>query len=97
VISTLRYPVPLISMEFNFPQMYDALWACVSHLETIGNYSFNAAITEPPFKLEYDQWLSSGEITASIRSAGWGYAELYARLGQDRTGLNRSGFSRSSG
>jgi FkbM family methyltransferase len=80
VISTLRYPVPLISMEFNFPQMNDALMACVSHLGTIDDYRFNAAITEPPLKLEYDQWLSSGDIVASIRSAGWRYAELFARL-----------------
>jgi FkbM family methyltransferase len=80
VISTLGYPVPLISMEFNFPQMHDALLACVSHIETIGDYRFNVAITEPPFKLEYDQWLSSGEIIASIRLAGWQYIELFARL-----------------
>jgi predicted O-methyltransferase YrrM len=80
VISTLRHPVPLISMEFNFPQMHDALMACVSHLETIGGYRFNAAITEPPLKLEHDEWLSGGEIIASIRSAGWQYTELLARL-----------------
>jgi FkbM family methyltransferase len=80
VISTLRYPIPLISMEFNFPQMQDALMACVSHLETIGGYRFNAAITEPPIRLEHDEWLSGGEIIASIRSAGWKYTELFARL-----------------
>ena len=28
VISTLRTPIPLISLEFNFPQMYDALARC---------------------------------------------------------------------
>jgi hypothetical protein len=79
VISTPRYPIPLISMEFNLPQMNDALVACINHLERIGTYHFNAAITEPPLMLELDRWVSGGEIIARIRAAGWRYAELFAR------------------
>ncbi|MGA7323781.1 MAG: FkbM family methyltransferase [Rhodomicrobium sp.] len=80
VLSTLRYPVPLISLEFNFPQMQGALLACVDQLETIASYRFNAAITEPPQKLEFDQWLRGDEIIAAIQSAHWRYAELFAQI-----------------
>jgi FkbM family methyltransferase len=80
VISTLRVPIPLVSMEFNFPQMRGALLACIGRLETIADYRFNAAITEPPLRLEFPQWISGCEIIASIRAAGWGYSELFARL-----------------
>jgi FkbM family methyltransferase len=80
VLSTLRHPVLLISMEFNFPQRRDALRACISRLDGIGNYGFNAAITEPPLKLEYNRWLSGNEIVDSIARQKWQYTELYARI-----------------
>jgi FkbM family methyltransferase len=80
VLSTLRFPVPLVSLEFNFPQMDDALLTCVKQLEAIGPYRFNAAITEPPQKLEFDSWLTGSGIIAAIRSAGWRYTELFARI-----------------
>jgi FkbM family methyltransferase len=80
VLSTLRYPIPLVSLEFNFPQMDDALLNCLKQLEAIGSYHFNAAITEPPQKLEFDTWLTANGILSAIRSAGWRYTELFARI-----------------
>jgi FkbM family methyltransferase len=80
VLSTLRLPVPLISLEFNFPQMDNALVACVKHIDAIGPYRFNAAITEPPHRLEFDQWLIGSAFIAAICSAGWRYTELFARM-----------------
>jgi FkbM family methyltransferase len=80
VLSTLSYPVPLVSLEFGFPQMDDALRACVKQLEAIGPYRFNAAIAEPPQKLEFDPWLTGSEIIAAIHSARWRYTELFARI-----------------
>jgi FkbM family methyltransferase len=79
IISTLCRAPPLLSMEFNFPQMRNALTGCLDHLAKIGNYRFNAAITEPPVKFEYNRWLAADEIIASIDTAGWGYTELFAR------------------
>jgi FkbM family methyltransferase len=80
VLSTLRYPVPLVSLEFNFPQMDNALSACLNQLEAIGPYHFNAAIAEAPQKLEFDPWLTTSGIMAAIRSAGWRYTEVFARI-----------------
>jgi hypothetical protein len=80
VISTLHHAVPIVSMEFNFPQMENALLACVQHLSGIGNYRFNAAISEPPFALEFDPWLRAGELVSTIRARKWGYSEVYARV-----------------
>lgn len=52
VLSTLEVPIPLVSMEFNFPQMWDAIIACIEQLHNIDpNYRFNVAITEPPLIL----------------------------------------------
>jgi FkbM family methyltransferase len=81
VLSTLSHQVPLISLEFNFPQMYGALSTCIEHLGSIGNYRFNVAITEPPTRLELS-WLSAAEIIGEITARRWSYAELYARLAQ---------------
>jgi hypothetical protein len=81
VLSTLKVPVPLISMEFNFPHMQAALLACITMLGKLGNYQFNAAITEPPIKFEFDHWLSGKEMVAAISEKGWLYVELYARTG----------------
>jgi FkbM family methyltransferase len=81
VLSTLNVPIPLISMEFNFPQMWDAMLACIQRLVKIdARYRFNAAITEPPIKFEFDTWVTGEDIVSVIRSAGWQYAELYARV-----------------
>jgi hypothetical protein len=79
-LSTLNRSVPLISLEFNFPQMYGALAGCVRRIETLGTYRFNAVISEPPVKFEFTRrWLSGMEIIAAITSLGWRYSELFAR------------------
>ena len=80
IISTFHYPPLLVSMEFNFPQMREALDACIRHLESIGDYCFNAAITEPPLKFEHERWLLGNQIVELIELAGWHYMELFARL-----------------
>jgi FkbM family methyltransferase len=80
VISTLNQPIPLISLEFNFPQMYGALAECVRRIETLGSYRFNAVISEPPVKFEFTPWVSGVEIIRAIKSARWGYSELFARI-----------------
>ena len=76
-LSTLSRAIPLISLEFNFPQMYGALEACVRNINSLGDYRFNAAISEPPEKFEFS-WLTGEQIIEAIKSSGWGYAELYA-------------------
>jgi FkbM family methyltransferase len=39
VISTLSQPIPLISLEFNLTQNYDALERCVARIESLGKLS----------------------------------------------------------
>jgi FkbM family methyltransferase len=81
VLSTLNIPIPVVSIEFNFPQMWDAMLTCIERLEKIDpGYRFNVAITEPPFKLKFDKWATGEQIVLSIRAAGWRYVELYARV-----------------
>lgn len=81
VLSTLKIPVPLISMEFNLPQMRETMLICVRHLErTDARYLFNFALSEPPIALELDEWLSGDDAISRIRSTGRKYVELYARL-----------------
>jgi FkbM family methyltransferase len=79
VISTLRAPCPLISLEFNLPQLQTAMTACIRHLESLGSYVFNAAITEPPRELAIDRWLSGNTLVDHVAGRGWRYVELYAR------------------
>ena len=80
VLSTLAVPIPLISMEFNFPQMWEALLTCIQRLQRIAlGYRFNVAITEPPLKLEFERWATAEQIVSDIRAANWLYVELYAR------------------
>jgi FkbM family methyltransferase len=86
VISTLSRPVPLISLEFNLPQMSDALAGCVRRIEALGSYRFNAAISEPPVKLEFTSWLSGADVIGTINSSGWRYSELFALLHTESAG-----------
>jgi hypothetical protein len=79
VLSTLDRPVPLISMEFNFPHAYAPLATCLSNIAAQGNYEFNVAITEPPLRLELPRWVTAEEITKAVAENGWQYVELYAR------------------
>lgn len=79
VISTLRSRCPLISLEFNLPQMQAPLIACIQHLESLGDYVFNAAITEPPRDFAIDRWVTGRELLNHVASRGWLYLELYAR------------------
>jgi hypothetical protein len=68
-------------MEFNFLQMWDAMLTCIRHLVRVDTrYLFNAAITEPPVKFEFERSVPDKEIVAAIRAAGWRYVELYARV-----------------
>jgi FkbM family methyltransferase len=80
IISVLWRPIPLISMEFSLPLMANALPACVAHLQSLGGYRFNAAITEPPRALEFDPWLDGSELVHMIGSRSWTYSEVFARL-----------------
>jgi FkbM family methyltransferase len=69
VLSTLTIPVPLISMEFNLPQMWEAMLTSVRHLERIdARFLFNFAITEPPITLVLDQWVTGDDTISHIRS-----------------------------
>jgi FkbM family methyltransferase len=79
VLSTLTVPVPLISMEFNLPQMWEALDACVARLCHIDpGYRFNFALSEPPVEFA-SNWIPGDHIIPSIRATGRLYIELYAR------------------
>ena len=51
VLSTLNVPIPLISMEFNFPQMWDAMLACIQRLVKI-DARYECEITEPPHQMD---------------------------------------------
>jgi FkbM family methyltransferase len=81
VLSTLTIPVPLISMEFNLPQMCEAMLTCVRHLErTDARYLFNFALSDPPIALVLDEWLSGDDTISRIRLTGRKYVDIYARL-----------------
>ena len=82
VLSTLNIPIPLISMEFNFPLMWNAMLVCIQHLMKIdAKYRFNAAITEPPTEFAFEGWLTDKEIVSAIqRFTARQYVELYARV-----------------
>jgi FkbM family methyltransferase len=80
IVSTLGEAVPLISMEFNLPQMWDSLQQCVKHLEGLNKqYRFNVSTTEPPDHLEWEEWLTAHEVVLRIQSRGWQFVEIYAR------------------
>jgi FkbM family methyltransferase len=82
VISTLDVPVPLVSLEFNLPEFQEALEQSVRKLASVSAaYRFNAAISEPPDRLEFAEWLPAEETIARIRQEGWLFVELFARLG----------------
>jgi FkbM family methyltransferase len=79
-ISALKVPVPLISMEFNLPQFFDAFVLSVEHLHCLDHtYRFNAATTEPPLRLEFGDWMDAAEMIARVKAGAWQYIELYAR------------------
>jgi FkbM family methyltransferase len=81
IISTLDREIPWISLEFNLPHFEQALRQTLEKMQTISpHYRFNVAITEPPLKLEFDEWLTGEESLAEIKRRGWLYVELYARL-----------------
>jgi len=81
IISTLEREIPLISLEFNLPHFEQSLKLTLEKLRTISSrYRFNVAITEPPLKFEFDEWLTGAELLAEIKRRGWFYVELYARL-----------------
>lgn len=81
IISTLNQEIPLISLEFNLPHFEKALRQTLEKLRTISSrYRFNVAITEPPLKFEFDEWLAGEDLLAEIKRRGWFYVELYARL-----------------
>jgi hypothetical protein len=63
--------------------MYNPLAGCVRRIEALGSYRFNAAISEPPVKLEFTTWLSGAEVIGAINSSGWRYSELFALLNTD--------------
>jgi hypothetical protein len=67
VLSTLKVPIALITMEINLPQMHDAMLMCIKHLQQIDpGYRSNVAITEPPLKLEIDRWETGDRIISRI-------------------------------
>jgi FkbM family methyltransferase len=81
IISTLDKKIPLISLEFNLPHFERSLTETVEKIRTISSdYRFNVAITEPPTKFEFDEWLTGEQALAEIKRRGWLYVELYARL-----------------
>jgi hypothetical protein len=47
VLSTLNVRVPVVSMEFNFPQMWDAMLACIERLEKIEGDPFSGRMAQP--------------------------------------------------
>jgi FkbM family methyltransferase len=79
VLSSLDRAVPLISLEFVFPYGREALAACLSKITAVGDYEFNAAVTEPPLRLELNRWLKVEEINKAIDQNRWLYVELYAQ------------------
>lgn len=81
IISTLDQMIPLISLEFNLPHFDRSLRQTLEKIEAVSSrYRFNVAITEPPLKFEFDEWLSAAESLAAIERRKWFYVELYARL-----------------
>lgn len=81
IVSSLETPVPLISLEFNLPEFAGALNRSIEKLHSLsGLYRFNAAVTEPPMKLELSNWVPAEEMREHVNQSGWHYAELFARL-----------------
>jgi len=79
ILSTLTFITPLVSMEFNLPQMWPALHKCLGHLMRISaSYRFNLAITEPPLRFALAEWGNADAITDAIVQNDWRYAEVYA-------------------
>ena len=81
IISTLDQEIPLISLEFNLPHFEHSLKQTLEKVQAISSrYRFNVAITEPPQRFEFDDWLTGEASFAEIKRRGWLYVELYARL-----------------
>jgi FkbM family methyltransferase len=79
-IEGMSRPCALLSAEFNLPHFSGELESVMERLQTLGGpVTFNVAITEPPIRLEFAQWLPATESLARIRSAEWRYVELFCR------------------
>ena len=65
--STLSQPIPLISLEFNFPQMYDIASECCDQ-RTSGEIEYSRHGFPAPI------------FIGAINSSGWRYSVLFALL-----------------
>ncbi|MGQ9867158.1 MAG: FkbM family methyltransferase [Pseudanabaenaceae cyanobacterium] len=79
-VKGMSRPCPLLSTEFHLPEFADELTQVVAYLEELGGQpAFNVAISEPPGKFEFSEWLSGPQALECIWEAGWQYIELFCR------------------
>jgi FkbM family methyltransferase len=80
VLRGLSTAVPLVSFECNLPEFAAETLDCLERLQALSPAAaFNYCVKEPPGRLESEQWLSSAEMAAVVRSGGYSYMEIYAR------------------
>jgi hypothetical protein len=65
VLKGLSTPPALLSFEFTTIQREMAV-ACIDHVSTLGNYTFNYSLGED-HHLHFDDWVSGAKIQAILR------------------------------
>lgn len=82
VVKGLSRKIPLISMEFNFPEFKNEAMEAINRLVAIDAATvFNVVVTEPPRRFEARVWLTANELKYFIAVTKYNYVEIYARMG----------------
>src|SRR6266403_678300 len=84
-IKGMNQPCELLSAEVNLPEFAQELAELSSRLQQIdGDALFNVAISEPPMKFEFSDWVPGSVTLERIKEAGWRYVELFCRMNVNR-------------
>ncbi|MEP4545375.1 MAG: FkbM family methyltransferase [Saccharospirillum sp.] len=77
VLQGLSQPLAALSFEY-IPASIDIALACINRLEDLGNYEYNLAPGET-HRLQFDRWLTPGEMTRKLEVTREGSGDVYAR------------------
>lgn len=82
VVRGLSSPVPSLSVEFTWPEDFDATVRVLDRLDALSpNYRFNYSISET-MVLALDRWLTSAELVQAMgeKLPSQAFGDVYARL-----------------
>jgi FkbM family methyltransferase len=83
VLKGLSKPIPLISLEYNVPDLSDVLKKCINKLDTLNkNYLFNYSVGESSL-IEMEIWKPYDEFIKIIESSSFletQFGDIYAKI-----------------